>query len=135
MDQGGRKKTVVSPAPKTSKWVRTPPRSTDPSRSGSSALIGPPPPSPLATSRPRPAAQPVALHRAAHRAAHGVAPGGVHLLHPFPVLRTVPGHRLELPPDLLVGPVLVQVAHGGPPLLQVGEIRGVHLPLPRHQPA
>ncbi len=54
---------------------------------------------------------------------------------PLAQLRPVPGERLQLEPDLLVGHVLLdEEPHGGAPLLDEGQFGRVKLPLPHCQP-
>ena len=62
-------------------------------------------------------------------------PLGVHPVDALLQLGPVPGERLELVPDLLVGSVFAHhVAHRRPPLLEEGHVGGVHLALPRDLP-
>ena len=65
---------------------------------------------------------------------HG-APLGVHAREALAQLGVVPGQRLQLEPDLLVGDVLAhQVAHRRPPLLDERHVGRVQLALARDQP-
>ena len=64
---------------------------------------------------------------------HG-APFGIDAREALAQLRLVPGERLQLEPDLLVGDVLAhQVAHRRPPLLDERHVGRVQLALPRDQ--
>jgi hypothetical protein len=49
-------------------------------------------------------------------------------------LGAVPGERLELEPDLLVGSVIAQVAHGRAPFLDERDVCRVHRALALSQP-
>ena len=63
------------------------------------------------------------------------APLGVHARELLAQFRLIPGERLQLEPDLLVGDVLAdQVTHRRPPLLDEGHVGGVHLALALDQP-
>ena len=63
------------------------------------------------------------------------APLGVHAREALAQVRIVPGERLQLEPDLLVGDVLAdEVAHRRPPLLDERHVGRVQLALARDQP-
>ena len=63
------------------------------------------------------------------------APLGIHEREPSSQVGVVPGERLELEPDLLVGEVLAhEVAHRRSPLLHERHVGGIQLPLAGDQP-